>query len=369
MDGGDASTLTKIAVFCITFSVIATLLCAVYASGTSDYDYDAIRYYQGQLSEFTGGNLTNDTPWVLSAVYTPFIPGDYGSDIENHIDDDGWLYGSSIAYADIGQAADITLSKNYKSTQKLSVNEPYSYEYQSGLEWWNGGNQWGITLADPWLANLVTGGNAGDGYTYASGSANNWNYSGYRYVFDPTLPFDNGTSSKDGTLSIVWYDYGDESGISGGLVIYGSTESEQTVILADYSASDIIAGYQASNGYATTYDFDFDGTHLNLSVKFDPDVMSTYNSLRAAWDDGAWSMAISSASAGNYFDLANSNAFTNTAGTMFDTFIQIFTFDYPEFTGEAEWANVILWLLVGLPMTMGLLLITLRTVGGIFKVF
>lgn len=374
MDSGDAGTLTKIAIFCITFSMITTMLCAVYASGSGDYDYDAVKYYQSQLSEYTGGNLVNDSPWVLTSVYTPFIPGDYGADIENHIDEDGWLYGSSVAYADIGKAAAISLDKDYQSNQKLSVGDPYSDRYRTGEETIKKvldviGDVFN-TPSWAYIEGLNTiGVYDGDGYKYNSVSASNWNYTGYRYVFDPTLPFSNGASSKDGSLSIVWYDYDNESGISGGLVIYGSGDDEQQVILADYSASDIIAGYQASNGYATTYDFNFDGTHLNLSVRFNPDAISTYGSLRAAWDAGAWTMAISSASAGNFFDVENSNAFTTTAGTMFDTFVQIFTFDYPKFSGEGEWANIVLWLMVGLPMTMGLLLITMRTVGGVFKVF
>lgn len=374
MDGGDASTLTKIAIFCITFSMISTMLCAVFASGTGDYDYDAIKYYQSELSEFSGGNLVNDTPWVLTSVMTPFVPGEYGADIENHIDSDGWLYGTSIAYAEIGKASNISLSTTQKSNQKLSVGDPYSYNYKTGEEWWKGAVDVATNLFQTETWAFIKGLNTlgvyeGDGYTYNSGNASNWNYTGYRYVFDPTLPFSDSTSSKDGSLSIVWYDYDNESGISGGLVIYGSNNEDDTVILADYSASDIIAGYQVSNGYATTYDFNFDGTHLNLSVKFNPDAIQTYGSLRAAWDAGAWTMAISSASAGNYFDVDNSNAFTTTAGTMFDTFIQIFTFDYPKFQGEGQWANIVLWLLVGLPMTMGLLCVTMRTVGGIFKVF
>ena len=382
MDSGDASTLTKIAVFCITFSMITTMLCAVYASGTGDYDYDTIQYYQSQLSEYTGGNLVNDTPWVLKSVSTPFIPGEYGADIANHIDEDGWLYGSQIAYSDLNKNI-VQLDKTKKSNQMLSIGTPYDYSYKTGQEPWRKPVEtvFGKIFQadfDSFIEGLNVIGNdlgfeVSDGYRYNSGSANNWNYTGYRYVFDPTLPFSNGSSSKDGSLSIVWYDFEGQSGLSGGLVIYGSRDhsdtSKQTVALASYSAADIISGYQTSNGYASTFDFDFDGTHLHLSVKFSPTVYEDYSSLREAWDDGAWTMAISSASAGNYFDVENSNAFTDTAGSMLDTFIQIFTFEYPKFQDEGAGANIILWLLVGLPMTLGLLFITMRTVGGIFKIF
>lgn len=377
---GDDSNLIKIAVFGITMSLIVTAMVTFLVAGTSDYDYDTIKAYQDDLVEFSGDTMLNETPWILTHVYTPFNPAIVDDeDIPDHTDEGGWLYGSDIQnYTGIGEAANIKLDVNQKSNQKLTVGDPYSYSYQSGREWWNGGNDiklpgWdnGIMLISPEVANILTFGNSGDGYTYTSGTGNNWNYTGYRYVFDPALPFSAGANSKDGQLSIVWYDYDNQTGLSGGLDIYGAGhkfgQSAEETRLASIDADDIIRSYQTSSGYATVYDFNFDGVHLNLSVKFAPTVLDNYPSLRAAWDAGAWTMAISSASAGNFFDVENSNSFTNTAGSMIDTFIQIYTFDYPEF--KEPWVNVVLWILVGLPMTMAMLLVTMRLVGGIFKIF
>ena len=148
--------------------------------------------------------------------------------------------------------------------------------------------------------------------------------------------------------------------------IYADKDHEQ-IKLGSISASDIINTFRSSEGYVHVFDFDFEGTHLNLTIRFDPTVYTSYSSLQAAWDDGAWSIAISSASAGNFFDIENSNAFNVTAGSALDTFVQIYTFDYPHF--EDTWIEVIMWLLVGLPMTMGMLFITIRLVGGVFKIF
>lgn len=367
------SLLVKIAVFGITMSIMATCMITWYASGSGDYDYETINAYRNELVQFSGGALVNDTPWVLSGVYTPFIPSQVDDeDIKDHIDPDGWLFGNRITnYSDLGNAADIHLDKDKKSNQLLSVGNPYSYRYQNGKEWWNGGNDFGIVVLDPTVVKFfgdIIGQDTSDtGYEYVSGSANNWNYTGYRYTFDPTLPFAQGSSSKDGTLSIVWYDIGTDTGISGGLEVYGSGGQGSQVKLAHYSATDIISAYQSSDGYAQVYDFDFEGIHLNLSVRFDPTVYSKYASLRDAWNDGAWSIAVSSASAGNFFDVENSNAFNVTAGTMFDTFVDIFTFQYPKF--DDPWADVVLWLLVGLPMTLAMLCVTMRVVGGVFKIF
>lgn len=378
MDNGEGTVLVKIAIFCITFSMIATILCGVYDAGSSDYDYATIQYYQTELTEYTGGNLVNDNPWMLTHVYTPFVPERDGSDMDNHVDADGWVYGQDITtYSYINEAVHIKLDKDQKSNQKLSYTE-FDWDYIEGETTWHevGDTIWrGVFRADfnSFLKGLNTIGiDTGDGYIHNSGLANNWSYTGYRYVFDPMLPFSTGASSKDGTLSIVWYDTGTESGLSGGLQIYktGRTAShDDKILLAEYTSSDIISGYQSSSGHAVSYDFDFDGVILHLSIQFSPTVMNDYASLKAAWDAGEWDMAISSPSAGNFFDVENSTAFVDSAGSMLDTFIQIYTFEYPKFQGEAMWANIVLWLLVGLPMTMGMLLVTARLVGGVFRFF
>lgn len=378
-EGGGERTLIKIAIFCIAMSVMTTCLVTLYVGGSGDYDYDTINAYRSELTTFSGGQLVNDTPWVLNGVYTPFTPESVADeDIPDHIERDGgrttgWLFGEKITtYQYLGEVADIKLDPNQKSNQLLTVGNPYDYSYRNGLEWWNGGNDFGVTLINPkvvsFFINLfdTNADTSNIGYTTVSGSANNWSYSGYRYTFDPVLPFNNQASAKDGRLSLVWYAIPGDTGLSGALEIYADKDHEQ-IKLGNISAKDIINVFRSSEGYVQVFDFDFEGTHLNLTIRFDPTVYSTYNTLQAAWDAGAWSMAISSASAGNFFDVENSNAFNVTAGSMLDTFVQIYTFDYPHF--DDMWVEFVMWLLVGLPMTMAMLFITMRLVGGVFKIF
>ncbi len=374
-DQGGEQVLIKLAIFCIAMSMMSTVLVTAYVSGSSDYDYDTISMYRSQLADFSGGQLVNDNPWVLSACYTPFTPGTIpDSDIPDHIEDDngqsiGWLFGESIAYSYIGEVARIKLDPSQKSNQLLTIGNPLEYEYENGKSWWNGGNEWGISVSSSFLqlGQWITG-NDKWGFEVESGQANNWNYTGYRYVFDPVLPFSSEGSSKDGRLSIVWYQIPGDTGLSGALEIYGASKSGNQVKLGSISATEIIQAFRSTTGYVQIFDFDFEGTHLNLTIQFDPTVYNTYNTLQAAWDAGAWSMAISSASAGNFFDVDNSNAFNATAGSMLDTFIDIYTFQYPHFQNNS-WAEFMLWMLIGLPMTLALLFITLRLVGGVFKIF
>lgn len=379
MEFGSDSVLVKIAIFGIATSLIVTAMCTMFLEGTGDYDYDTINNYRTDLVSFSGESMLNETPWVLTHVYTPFTPGTVADqDIPDHRDEAGWLFGQDITgYSEIGKAADIKLDVNYKSNQQLTIGDPYESTYISGYEPWAGGNNLGIDLRP-----IIQGAGAligplldlGENYgaIYSTAYDNNWNYTGYRYVFDPTLPFADQTSSKNGQLSIVWYNYDNQTGLSGGLDIYGAGhvfgQPASETRLASISADDIILGYQSKGGYSTVYSFDFGGVHLNLHILFDPNITETYGSIRAAWDAGAWSMAISSPSAGNFFDVENSSAFTNTAGGMIETFIQIYTFSVPQFDDD-PWANVILWLMCGLPMTMAMLLVTMRMVGGVFKFF
>ena len=379
MEGSGERTLIKIAIFCIAMSVMSTCIVTLFVQGSSDYDYDTINAYRSQLTEFSGGQLVNDNPWVLSKVYTPFTPGLIAdSDIPDHIENDngqsiGWLFGDDIAYSYIGEVAGIKLDPNQKSNQLLTVGNLYEYEYRNGAAWWNGNNDMGVTLLNPevvrWLSQNTGIGDIDENYGYEviSGAANNWNYTGYRYVFDPVLPFNNQGSSKDGRLSLVWYQIPTDTGLSGALEIYGATKNQSQIKLGSISASEIITAFRSTAGYVQVFDFNFEGTHLNLTIQFDPTVYSSYNTLQDAWDAGSWSMAISSASAGNFFDVEDSNAFNVTAGSMLDTFISIYTFDYPHFSNS--WVEFIMWILVGLPMTLGMLFITMRLVGGVFKIF
>lgn len=372
-------TLIKIAIFCIAVSVMSTCLVSMYVEGSGDYDYDTISAYRSQLVEFSGGQLVNDTPWVLNGVYTPFTPGTISdADIPNHIERDGdrttgWLFGQKITnYPYLGQAVDIKLDPNQKSNQLLTVGNPYEYSYRNGASWWNGNNDLGVTILNPNLVRYwsdLTGiGEISDDYGYevTSGYANNWNYTGYRYTFDPVRPLSSEGSVRDGRLSLVWYQLSDDTGLSGALEIYADKDHQQ-IKLGRISANEIINAFRSAEGYVQVFDFNFEGTHLNLTIRFDPTVYNNYSSLQAAWDAGSWYMAISSASAGNFFDIENSNAFNVTAGSALDTFIQIYTFDYPHFSNG--WVEFVMWLLVGLPMTLAMLFITMRLVGGVFKIF
>lgn len=342
----------RVAVLGITFSIICTMGLTLLIDYGGDYSYDEIHGYRDELIEFSGESMINQTPWVLQHVYTPWSSS-YG--VEGHIDDDGWLFGEEIDdYPYLHRSAGIYLDREQKSSVPITVS-PYSpsYTFVDGLQWW----------ADnpiDFITRPIGEFFGQDPNTYDTGNAGIFNFAGYRYVLDPVLPFrdDQTASSKDGSLSVVWYSYNGQEGIAGALQIYGGD-----VLIAQYSASDIASRYGVTTAYATTYDFTFDGVKLTLSIRFDPEVIANGTPLMAAFSQGSWSMAVSSLSAGNFLDIENSNSFAATAGGMVDTFIKIYTWDMPQISNP--WAMMVIWLLVGLPMTIALLCVSLRVVSSI----
>lgn len=356
---GNDQLLMRVAVVGITFSIICTLGLTLMFNYSGDYDYDEISAYRGDLIAFSGESMINETPWVLTHVYTPYymLTGN-PSDIEDHIDEDGWLYGNEITdYPYLNKSANIRLDPDItkKSSVPLTVSDQHPvFDFQDGFKWWADNPLDFITRPiGEFFGN--------DPYNYRSQVTSVWNFSGVRYVFDPTLPFaasdgDN-VSSRDGSLSLVWYSFNNLEGLSGGLQIYNGA-----VLLASYAASDIIADYKTTSAYATVYDFTFEGVTLHLSIRFDPEYVEDL-SLSDCWTRGYWSMAISSTSAGNFLDVKNSASFANTAGSMVDTFIDIYTWNMPQINNV--WAMTVIWLMVGLPMTIAMLCVTLRLISSV----
>lgn len=363
---GDDQVLIRIAVFGIAMSVICTAMITVMLSADTngDYDFDEIQSYRDEVSSFTGDSMLSSTPWVLQHVYTPWVPSD---GIAGHVDDDDWLFGEEIDdYPSLGKAAGVRLDMKQKSSVPITVSDrTESFQRQDGVKWWADSNAWYGWLSDN-LLRPVGEFFGRDPNTYSDAVAAIWNYTGYRYVFDPTLPFlvtdEEGThtqtSVRDGALSLVWYTYNGQEGLSGGLDVYGGR-----VLLASYSAVDIVSSYNASSGYATSYDFNFEGTHLTLSIRFDANVVESGVNLMQAWSEGDWSLAITSVSAGNFLDINNSTSYSSTGGAMIKTFIQIYTMQLPNI--HNDWMNIILWLLVGLPMTLSMALVTLKVMEAV----
>ena len=372
-DSSNDGLLLGVAIFCTVMSLISTMLItALLPSLAIGYSYDDVQAAREEVVAFTGDTMTNTTPWELTAVYTPYEVGS-----SYNVDGDGFLYGDSINYSDIGKHADIKLDPDKKSATTLSNSKTdVTLTTREVKPIYTRTGTWGrmaltgqtyVKVFTDWVDSTF-GTNINYDYGKAisrevSTSYQTWQYTGYRYLFDPMLPIDysgqnnENVSAVDGSLSIVWYKTPMGEGLSGGLVIY---DHDQTII-SNIAASDIIKDYDSTSAHSTRYNFVFEGIQLQLNIRFDADVLNEAVPLDQAWTEGRWSMAITSPSAGNFLDLKNSTSFTQSLGSLVDTFIDIYTFDVPNV--DNWFYELVLWLLCVFPAQLALLMF-LKSVFG-----
>ena len=354
-DGSSDGLFFRVAIFATVLSITVTALFSIILPVTTEYSYEDFMNERDSVMSFTGDNMINSNPWKLVQVTTPYTIGtDY------NVDDSGFLYGSSVDYADIGSSV-FRMDNTQRSGTTLNQSNETVTVTETEVKWQYRNNitKWAAIPGAVVLSNIT--GRPVEFFTTTTNEVDypTWQHTGYRYVLKPMLPFKDDTSSSvDGSLSLVWYKSPNGSqGISGGLVIYGNNRT----IISNYSATDIISDYNTSSGYSTKYNFTFDGIPLSLNIRFDPEVINGSASLEEAWDNGAWSIAITSVSAGNFLDLQDSSSFTTSLGSIVNTFINIYKFDIPNVNNPLY--NMLLWLFCVFPAELALMLF-LKSVFG-----
>lgn len=366
--GGNDRLQISLAVFAVVMSLVITMMIPMvapaYDTGTG-YSYADIYAEKASLQSYTGQSMTNLTPFVLTDVYTPYV---YGGPV--NVDDAGWLYGERIDYSRsgqmgqtvIGSTSNIYLDPEYKSSTPLMPAEDTLTYTEHGRAWWAFGadglpNIFGYTALALGLTDWV--------FTseQKTGDFNNWNFTGYRYVFDPMLYLDytdpdstpySDPSQQDGTLSVVWYKTRTSQGLSSGLVLYND---KTRGLVANYDITDIVKNYGIGSTYSTRYTLDFNGASIYLNIRFDPQVMAESMDLTTAFDQGLWTLAITAPSMDNFMDIRNSSSLSNSAGSVLQTYFQILSFDLPNV--PFNW-SIILWVLCVLPIDMAVLMFLSR---------
>lgn len=360
-EDGDGLQL-GVAIFCITISLVITMMLPMILPGQADaIDWEEVYDARAELEGFTGQSMIDQSPWALTGVFEPYIQGQAFA-----VSDDGWLTGGSVSYEYIGDYTNIKLDPTQKSSVSLGVQSDVQTVNTGQVQWY-----WQPLLRDTegdgvnnlysfanWVSQSLGFGGI-DPYVYRTAEFPTWEYSGYRYEFTPILKInttggENTLATDDGRLSIVWYDtYGTE-GISGGLVLYSNASKG---LIANITADEIIADYNRSEAYASSYTLNFDGVPINMFVRFDPEVTTSSMDLMDAWTQGLWTIAFSVTSASNLIDIENSTANSVSIGNMIETYIDIMQFDVPNL--GIYW-NVVLYVLCVVPLDLALIMFLSR---------
>jgi hypothetical protein len=344
------------------------------APNATGYSLEEITRERTSLEAYTGESMISQAPFVLAHVYTPYIAGN-----DWHVTEDGWLYGEELLDSggnpyfapdtagrnQIGLTSGIHLDPDKKSSTPLFQSDYTSMVPTKTMKWYYGNEKGELGLLGAfaqWAGWEL--------YNYEERSFPAWNFSGYRYEFDPMLRIattDDKKTVDDAKLSIVWYDLDGQEGISGGLILY---DSKTNGIVANYSAQEIVNNYNIASATASAYVLNFNGTKVNMFIQFDPDVKVYGMPLESAWSAGKWTLAFTAVSADAAVDIQGSNSFSGSVGNILTTYLDIMTLDVPQLS--LEW-NLVLWIVCSLPIMMAVLLFLSRfglkgIAGGILAV-
>lgn len=365
-------SIAGVAVFAIVISLMLAAMLPVMGVGvTGDTDADSVAEQKMALSRFNGQSILNTAPFELKGVYLQYVPGQTVNEDENFTPD-GWLYGTSVDnYQYIGEVAQIRFDPNQKADNILqptndTVTYLKTYDY-----WWS--HDYQKDQGTPgWIRNVQSffqgighalnvdlGGMPETYKEWTTEQANYWQYQGYRYYFEPVVKVEvdenddeQKITTKNMSLSVVWYKMVNTEGISGGLVIYN--EAKKTVV-QNITMEEIIGNYNTTSGYASNYDMNFDGVPITFSIRFDQRVLDGEVPMVEAFQQGMWTCAFSTNSVSSLIE--ENGTFTLNAGNTLKTYTEILTVSYP---GLASPWNIIVWLLCTIPLTVLTLEVVLK---------
>lgn len=273
---------------------------------------------------FTGQNNKKEQPWALTGIYEPYLGGDY------HYTDDGWLYGRLITrytptqYLGTDQQHTVVKGMNGTENDKISV---YTYASDVSKIGHAKGDVYTYVVMDKAYQSEIF---FTDQLKKTAGQGFYYEYTGYRYAFQPledgyTVYTDaNGDkqvtkmSATTSSLSLIWYNFLSQSGISGQLIISG-----QDFGVAYLTAADIVRAFNSANNTAR-FEMSFDGVPMAIYIRIDPIMSQTY-SVEQCYNEGYWSIMVASLSTGatTYYTAD----YAISPDKLWDTTVNLLTFN------------------------------------------
>lgn len=319
----------KSLIFSITgMTFMAALLTMFLPAVDTSLDQELTELTQGYY-DFTGQQPTSEEIWGLSGIYTPYGTGSDGLESTAWgTTADGWVYGSRIDVYTPSQMADLSPKESYT----------VMYDQDTGLYYYvSAGEDLQVSTdqEDPQKGTLYTavamdrmhrsdvfftpGGKVTteDGFRY--------DFSGWRYVFQPLRDYkasnDLNVTRTTTSLSVVWYDYYGDEGLSGQLMLNAGDAG-----VAYITGTQIVQAFQQSS-YSSRFSMPFNGLELNVYIKINPYALQFGGyTVEECWKYGFWSVMVTSPSV-----TSDSSGFTLQSFSpdrVFDIVVSLLTFSF-----------------------------------------
>lgn len=339
--GGDSAFTMKALLFGMVIMLLMPMMVGIFAPGhLGNVDTDEVLT---GYEEMTGQTASPKTSvWVLTGIYLPYSGGDYG------VTDDHWVYGSEV--------------KSYSPTQYRSTSQDYRVDKDA-----NGVFRYAADSQD-YDADKGTGHAKGDLYTSVNfdvsqkssiffsestrtemGDGFFFSYDGYRLAFQPIASYN--ALTQDGekvpviptttSLSLIWYQYLSQSGVSGNLVLSGNQSG-----VSYLNAAQILSAYTPET-FSSTFKMVFNGISMDITIRLDPAYLSNGYSAEECYNNGWWSILVSSQSADPDAYVGTDFAFNPVR--LLSIMVDLFTFNYDNYN-MAPWLGALCSIVFIVPM-------------------
>lgn len=276
---------------------------------------------------FTGSYPTNEEVWALTGIYTPVgIDADGNASVNYAYTPDHWIYGAR---------------KPTYTPSQFTGSSIYTVRYDNGFYFYSTNTLDGHRSGDLYTSVAMDVNQKSDIFFTPSGkrvSGENWyyEYNGLRYSFQPLSDYmykdANGdlkkTTASNTSLSLIWYDYYGDSGISGQLVLSGSDSG-----VAYLTASEIVSAFNSANNMAK-FRMEFNGNSMNVYIKIKNEFTSAGYSVAECFDLGYWEIMVTSIST----DIQTyiSTDYSMNIYDIWDTLIDLLTFNMDDYNLSPE---------------------------------
>lgn len=276
---------------------------------------------------FTGAYPTNEEVWTLTGIYTPVgIDANGNASVNYAYTEDHWIYGAR---------------KNTYTPSQFTGSSAYTVGYDNGFYFYSANTLDGHKTGDLYTSVAMDVNQKSDIFFTPSGkrvSGENWyyEYDGLRYSFQPLSDYmykdSNGdlkkTTASNTSLSLIWYDYYGDSGISGQLVLSGSDSG-----VAYLTASEIVSAFNSANNMAK-FKMEFNGNEMNVYIKIKNEYTSAGYSVAECFDLGYWEIMVTSIST----DIQTyiSTDYSMNIYDIWDTLMDLLTFNMEDYNLSPE---------------------------------
>lgn len=337
--GGDNRFSYKMIVFAMAIMFLFPTALSIFTDTDSEVNEQA---FLDEYYKFTGNHPTREAIWALTGIYTPYFEGSYG------YTDDGWLYGGIIGS-----------TSSYQPSQYIGTDYGGPVLLQDGLYKYTKSTDDGHVAGDVYTAVTMDAAQKSNvfftpGGKVESGEFFYYDYSGYRYAFQPLANYTAQNSSGKAvpvvatttSLSLIWYEFYGSSGISGQLVLSGSDSG-----VAYITAQEIITAFNSVTSTAK-FGMTFNGIEMNVYIRLNPAYIAQGMDVQQCYNYGAWEIMITSLSTDS--DAYTQADYAMNVNEIWTTLIDLFTFNTADY-GLSGWLATLASLIMVIPLYAALI--------------